>query len=75
MSITEHVHAVQAGESLSSLVAAACDRAEADTLNAVIRTDRTRALEAAAAVEQRMAQGETLPLAGVPLLVKDNICV
>ncbi len=33
-----------------------------------------RALEQAQKVEQRLAGGESLPLAGVPIAVKDNIC-
>ncbi|WP_027892998.1 Asp-tRNA(Asn)/Glu-tRNA(Gln) amidotransferase subunit GatA [Calidithermus chliarophilus] len=33
-----------------------------------------RAEEEARAVEQRLAQGEDLPLAGVPVVLKDNLC-
>jgi aspartyl-tRNA(Asn)/glutamyl-tRNA(Gln) amidotransferase subunit A len=34
-----------------------------------------RALEDAAAVDARVAAGESLPLAGVPVALKDNLCV
>lgn len=34
-----------------------------------------RALDEAAQVGERLARGENLPLAGVPIAVKDNICV
>lgn len=42
-------------------------------LNALIRTN-PRALEEAQQVEQRLASGEELPLAGLPIALKDNIC-
>jgi aspartyl-tRNA(Asn)/glutamyl-tRNA(Gln) amidotransferase subunit A len=35
----------------------------------------THAIEAARQIDRRMAAGENLPLAGVPIAVKDNICV
>ncbi|MBV9737325.1 MAG: Asp-tRNA(Asn)/Glu-tRNA(Gln) amidotransferase GatCAB subunit A, partial [Candidatus Eremiobacteraeota bacterium] len=34
-----------------------------------------RALQAAAEVDKRVADGVPLPLAGVPLAVKDNMCL
>lgn len=44
-------------------------------LNAVISTCEESALQAAAAVDHKIAQGNSLQaLEGVPLLVKDNIC-
>jgi aspartyl-tRNA(Asn)/glutamyl-tRNA(Gln) amidotransferase subunit A len=43
-------------------------------LNAVISFDYEAAVEAARAVDRRVAEGAALPLAGVPLVVKDNIC-
>jgi aspartyl-tRNA(Asn)/glutamyl-tRNA(Gln) amidotransferase subunit A len=56
---------------------AAVDRAEAEQsrLNAFTVIDRTRAVAAALVTEARLAAGERLPLAGVPLIVKDNIFV
>lgn len=42
-------------------------------LNALIRTN-PQALEEARQVEQRLANGENLPLAGLPVALKDNIC-
>ena len=45
-----------------------------DALRAYVRVDRDGALEAAARVDARIAAGETdLPLAGVPIGVKDQI--
>jgi aspartyl-tRNA(Asn)/glutamyl-tRNA(Gln) amidotransferase subunit A len=42
-------------------------------IHAFIRLN-PRALQEAQTVEQRLAAGEKLPLAGVPIAVKDNIC-
>ncbi|MGV0850967.1 amidase [Mycolicibacterium phlei] len=48
----------------------------ASDLNAVVRVDPDRALEAAAGIDQKRARGEPLgELAGVPALVKDNMDV
>ncbi|GAA5232414.1 amidase [Verticiella sediminum] len=44
-------------------------------LNAIVRFDRQRVLEEAAAVDRRVADGAALPLAGVPFTVKDNLWV
>ena len=44
-------------------------------LNALIVHDRVAARLAAAAVAGRVAKGEHLPLAGVPVIIKDNIWV
>ncbi len=44
-------------------------------LNAVVQHDDTWTLAQAAGVDQRIARGEKLPLAGVPITVKDNIWV
>jgi aspartyl-tRNA(Asn)/glutamyl-tRNA(Gln) amidotransferase subunit A len=44
-------------------------------LNAVIEHDDAWTLAQAAAVDQRLARGEVLPLAGVPITVKDNLWV
>ncbi len=52
-----------------------CDETHggADGLNAVLWRDDLQARREAEAVEARLAAGETLPLGGVPVLVKDNI--
>lgn len=42
-------------------------------LNALVAVDAGRSLSEAALVDDRLARGEHLPLAGVPLIVKDNI--
>ncbi|SFJ37836.1 amidase [Bradyrhizobium sp. cf659] len=55
---------------------AALDRIEAaKALNAVVTIDPARTLADAAAVDERLRAGETMPLAGVPIVVKDNIWV
>ncbi|RTE91208.1 amidase [Bradyrhizobium sp. LVM 105] len=45
----------------------------AKALNAVVTIDPPRTLADAAAVDARLHAGETMPLAGVPIVVKDNI--
>ena len=55
---------------------AALDRIEAaKALNAVVTIDPARTLADAAAVDARLRAGEQMPLAGVPIVVKDNIWV
>ncbi|WP_406855491.1 amidase [Alsobacter sp. KACC 23698] len=48
------------------------DRAD---LNAVVDFDPEEGLRRAQAVDRRLADGEALPLAGLPVVVKDNIWV
>ena len=67
--------AVNAGRSARVAVEASLAACEGDTLNAVIRVHRARALAAADAVDARVKVGERLPLAGVPIALKDNLCV
>lgn len=45
------------------------------TLNALIGFDPRRVLADARLIDQRIGRGETLPLAGVPYTVKDNLWV
>ncbi|WP_375309860.1 amidase [Bradyrhizobium sp. A5] len=53
---------------------AALTRIEAArALNAVVTIDPARTLADAAAVDARLRSGEAMPLAGVPIVVKDNI--
>ena len=66
--------AVNAGQSASVAVTESLTRAKSDTLNAVIRVHEQRALAAAAKVDARIKAGERLPLAGVPIALKDNLC-
>lgn len=55
---------------------AALDRIEdAKALNAVVAIDRERTLADAAVVDRRVRSDELVPLAGVPVVVKDNIWV
>jgi len=67
--------AVNGGAPARAAVEISLARAEADTHNAIIRIHRERALNAADAVQARVKAGEFLPLAGVPIVVKDNISV
>ena len=64
---------VNAGTSAAVAVQAALTKAKADTLNAVIGVHEARALAAAARVDERVRAGERLPLAGVPIAIKDNL--
>ncbi|MGH9399031.1 MAG: Asp-tRNA(Asn)/Glu-tRNA(Gln) amidotransferase subunit GatA [Thermoanaerobaculia bacterium] len=52
----------------------AIDRVEG-RIHAFLEVSRDRALEEARLVDARIASGETLPLAGVPIAVKDNMWV
>lgn len=75
--LQETARAVQNGEiSAVQSVQSALDRiAAASSLNAYISVQGEHALETARAVDARLAAGEKLPLAGVPVAVKDNIVV
>ncbi len=52
----------------------ALDAAE-DSLHACVDTFHDTAVRHAMKVDERVARGERLPLAGVPIVLKDNICV
>ena len=67
--------AVNAGSSARPAVETALAACAGDQLNAVIRVHRERALTTADRVDARVRAGERLPLAGVPIAVKDNLCV
>ena len=58
------------------IVRATLDRmAAAKALNAVVTVDAERSLSEAAAIDRRLQLGESMPLAGVPVVIKDNIWV
>jgi aspartyl-tRNA(Asn)/glutamyl-tRNA(Gln) amidotransferase subunit A len=58
------------------IVRATLDRmAAAKALNAVVTVDAGRSLSEAAAIDRRLQLGESMPLAGVPVVIKDNIWV
>ena len=58
------------------IVRAALDRiAAAKALNAVVTVDAERSLSDAAAIDRHLQLGESMPLAGVPVVIKDNIWV
>jgi aspartyl-tRNA(Asn)/glutamyl-tRNA(Gln) amidotransferase subunit A len=70
--------AVAAGEASAVEVArSALERLHAvnPVLNAVVGIDDAWTLDQAAAVDRRRAAGEAMPLAGVPVTVKDNLWV
>ncbi|WP_167757766.1 Asp-tRNA(Asn)/Glu-tRNA(Gln) amidotransferase subunit GatA [Deinococcus fonticola] len=56
----------------AQLVHEALERASASDLNALVSLN-DHALDQAANVQKRVEAGEPLPLAGVPLVIKDNI--
>lgn len=72
----EIVQSIQAGRiSPSEVVQAYLQRIEQlePKIHAFVRLN-PQALQEAQTVEQRLAGGENLPLAGVPIAIKDNIC-
>ncbi len=73
----EIASAVSAGEATAAdVVAASLQRCETvqEATNAFVTIAHDAARAAAARVDARLAAGEELPLAGVPVAVKDNIC-
>ncbi|HEY8337944.1 MAG TPA: amidase [Tardiphaga sp.] len=77
MNVHQTVAIVSAGRaSTVDMVGAALDRiAAAKALNAVVTVDSERALADAAKIDLRLRLGDKMPLAGVPVVVKDNIWV
>jgi aspartyl-tRNA(Asn)/glutamyl-tRNA(Gln) amidotransferase subunit A len=77
MRASEIAQAVAAGQASAREVAeqALARIAGAHDLNAVVTLDPEQTRAEADAVHRRVAAGETLPLAGVPIVVKDNIWV
>ena len=77
MNVREIVAAAKAGRASAVEIArAALDRINAaKALNAVVTVNAERSLADAAAIDRRIARGDNMPLAGVPIVVKDNIWV
>ena len=77
MNARDIVAAVTGGRtSAVETVRAALDRiAAAKALNAVVTVDPERSLKEAATIDRSVQLGESLPLAGVPVVIKDNIWV
>ncbi len=76
MSARSIAEAVSSGERSAEEVVAAALARIADTnatLNAFVHVDADKALSEARAVDRRVASGERLTLAGIPVGVKDNI--
>jgi len=76
-SITDIRDRIARGQTTAqATITSAIERAEKlnDKLNAFLEIDRDGALKRAAEIDQNPGKA-TLPLAGVPIAVKDNICV
>ncbi len=75
LSLTALADSVRSGARTSVDIATEyLDRIERRSdLGAFLAVDRARTLAEAVAVDARVARGESLPLAGVPVAVKDNI--
>lgn len=74
----EIAQSVRSGQmSASEFVRAALERSHAlqPSLNALTIIDDRKPLAEAAMIQQRIDAGEDLPLAGVPIVVKDNVWV
>jgi len=78
-SAAELAKAVQSGETTAAAAVDAAlgwiHAAEGGGMNALVTVRDDAAREEAADVDRRIAAGEELPLAGVPVAVKDNIAV
>ena len=78
LSVTETAAAVSGGRTCAlDVTRAMLDRIaalDATRARAYLRVDREGALAAAAQVDARVARGEQMALAGVPIGVKDNLC-
>jgi aspartyl-tRNA(Asn)/glutamyl-tRNA(Gln) amidotransferase subunit A len=77
VNVREIVAAVSARRaSAVEIVHEALDRiADAKALNAVVTVDIERTLAEAAVIDRRIERGDDMPLAAVPVVVKDNIWV
>jgi len=67
---------VNGGESATAVLATSLSAIDARNaeLNVFLHIDRDGAHEVAASVDARVKAGENLPLAGVPIAIKDNLC-
>jgi len=74
VTIAEHIGAIEAGASVRVQAEAALDRVGADPHHAFLELDRARILADADGIDARLAAGESLPLAGAPVAIKDNLC-
>jgi aspartyl-tRNA(Asn)/glutamyl-tRNA(Gln) amidotransferase subunit A len=78
LTVTQIAAAVSAGRvGAVEVTRAMLDRItalDAARTHAYLCVDREGALAAAAQVDERQARGESMPLAGVPIGVKDNLC-
>ena len=75
LSISGISEKLRAGEVSSLELTQLClDKIGKSKLNAVNTVCAERAVRAAKAADERLARGESGPLLGVPVIVKDNIC-
>jgi aspartyl-tRNA(Asn)/glutamyl-tRNA(Gln) amidotransferase subunit A len=77
MTVTDIADAVCAGRaSAVEITRAVLERISErnPAINAYLCVDREGALQAASQVDRARAEGERLPLAGVPIGIKDNLC-
>ncbi|MBO6939580.1 MAG: Asp-tRNA(Asn)/Glu-tRNA(Gln) amidotransferase subunit GatA [Deltaproteobacteria bacterium] len=74
MTIAEHIAAVAGGASVRERAEAALDRVGDDPHRAFLSLDRDWILADAEQLDARLAAGESLPLAGAPIAIKDNLC-
>lgn len=77
MTATELAAAIRAGEAsaVETVDRSLASIAASSNLNAFLSTRVERARAEAADIERRIGAGESLPLAGIPVAVKDNISV
>ncbi|MEZ4461239.1 MAG: Asp-tRNA(Asn)/Glu-tRNA(Gln) amidotransferase subunit GatA [bacterium] len=76
-SISEYLSAYQSGTNSESVISSLVDRIQADQTNAFITAfDGTSLVEQARTIDARRAAGERLGvLAGIPVAIKDNLCM
>ena len=71
---TDIAQQVKQGADPSDFVQEALLRGKNDTNNAIIRLYEETAQQQVVALKEKISAGQELPLAGVPLLIKDNLC-
>jgi mandelamide amidase len=76
MSASEMIDAVHSGSLKSSDIANRTKAAIEDNknINAIISSNADQITKSAASLDEKISAGDKLPLHGVPILIKDNIC-
>jgi aspartyl-tRNA(Asn)/glutamyl-tRNA(Gln) amidotransferase subunit A len=75
LTVAQIAERVNAGTTSATEVEAALARCAGDTRNAIIRTHAAHARARIAEVDAAVKAGQRLPLAGVPVVIKDNLCL